>query len=190
MIKILENKDLLSPVTFDLKAGEELTLFTIIRDGEDVRNTLTINLLEPNAVANIYGLYLNNKSVVNHTTINHLAPNCTSKQLYKGIIDKDCYASFEGKIYVDKCASKTVAEQTNRHLLLDKTARSHSEPHLEIYNDDVKCSHGATCGSLNEEQLFYLLSRGIDQESAKKLLVEAFANEIINLIPTPDVLQD
>jgi Fe-S cluster assembly protein SufD len=117
-----------------------------------------------------------------HSTIDHLVPNCTSHQIYKGILDGKSRAVFNGKVFVHEGARGTDAMQTNRNLLLSNEARVDTKPQLEIFNDDVKCAHGATVGQLEEEELFYLVSRGLHTEIARNLLTYGFAEEVINKI--------
>jgi Fe-S cluster assembly protein SufD len=118
----------------------------------------------------------------NHTRIDHAKPHCTSHELYKGILDEQARGVFNGKIYVHQDAQKTDAKQTNKTLLLSEDAVINTKPQLEIFADDVKCTHGATIGQLAEEAIFYLRSRGIGQEDARSLLTFAFANDIIGRI--------
>jgi Fe-S cluster assembly protein SufD len=118
----------------------------------------------------------------NHTRIDHAMPHCASHELYKGILDGKSKGVFNGKIYVHQDAQKTDAKQTNQTLLLSDDATINTKPQLEIYADDVKCTHGATVGNLDTESIFYLRSRGIDLASARALLTYAFANDIIGRI--------
>jgi Fe-S cluster assembly protein SufD len=120
--------------------------------------------------------------VDNHTTIDHSKPNCISRELYKGILDDVSSAVFNGRIVVRKDAQKTNARQTNKNLLLSKGAAINTIPQLEILANDVKCTHGATIGQLNEEELFYLRSRGIDRDAARTLLTYAFASELLRAV--------
>ena len=120
--------------------------------------------------------------VDNHTSIDHATPNCESHELYKYILDGKGKGVFNGKIFVREDAQKTDAKQTNKTLLLSEDAQIDTKPQLEIYADDVKCTHGATIGQLDEKQLFYLRSRGISMADAKSLLVYAFAGEIIHRV--------
>jgi len=113
------------------------------------------------------------------TVIDHAQPQCTSREVYKGVIDGNARAVFQGKIIVRPDAQKTDGYQLNRALLLSDTAEIDSKPELEIYADDVKCSHGATAGELDDDQLFYLRARGIDRESARNLLIAAFLADAI-----------
>ncbi len=117
-----------------------------------------------------------------HSVIDHTVPNCTSHQAYKGIVDGKARAVFNGKVFVRENAHGTDAQQSNKNLLLSNDARVDTKPQLEIYNDDVKCAHGATVGQLEEEELFYLLSRGLHESLARNLLTYGFAEEIINKI--------
>ncbi len=117
-----------------------------------------------------------------HSVIDHALPNCLSHQTYKGIVDAKARAVFNGKVFVRENASGTDAQQSNKNLLLSNDARVDTKPQLEIFNDDVKCAHGATVGQLEEEELFYLLSRGLNEQLARNLLTYGFAEEIINKI--------
>ena len=117
-----------------------------------------------------------------HSVIDHALPNCLSHQTYKGIVDGKARAVFNGKVFVRENASGTDAKQSNKNLLLSNDARVDTKPQLEIFNDDVKCAHGATVGQLEEEELFYLLSRGLNEQLARNLLTYGFAEEIINKI--------
>ncbi|HPO63330.1 MAG TPA: SufD family Fe-S cluster assembly protein, partial [Candidatus Kapabacteria bacterium] len=157
---------------------------TISLKGAFHRNTLGAYLDDELCQTNLYGMYfLGDKDFVdNHSRIDHAKPNCTSSELYKGIIDDEATAVFNGKIYVWKDAQQTTAYQSNKNILLSNDATINSKPQLEIFADDVKCSHGATCGNLDKEQLYYLLSRGISDSKAKALLLNAFASEIVEKI--------
>jgi Fe-S cluster assembly protein SufD len=117
-----------------------------------------------------------------HSIIAHNVPNCTSHQTYKGILNDRSRGVFNGKVFVAVGASGTDGYQSNKNLLLSNDARVDTKPQLEIFNDDVKCSHGATVGQLEEEELFYLLSRGLNESLAKNLLTYGFAEEIVNKI--------
>ena len=130
-----------------------------------------------------------NQSTSNATAIFHNKPNCTSSELFKYIIDENSHCGFSGKIFVEKDAQKTSALQTNRNILLSETARMRTRPQLEIYADDVRCSHGATVGQLDTEAMFYMQQRGIPKKEARLLLMYAFAAEIvekINIAPLHD----
>jgi Fe-S cluster assembly protein SufD len=134
--------------------------------------------------AYVDGLYMLNGSQHSdtHSVIDHLVPNCTSNQNYKGVLNDKSRAVFNGIVFVRENAHGTDAQQSNKNLLLSNDARVDTKPQLEIFNDDVKCSHGATVGQLEEEELFYLLTRGLPEPLARNLLTYGFAEEIINKI--------
>ncbi len=152
--------------------------------GALVRNNLNMVLAGSNIEAHMYGLYLLNGTthVDNHTLADHQQPHSYSNELYKGILDGKSTGVFNGKIYVKPDAQKTNAFQSNRNLVISKEASMNTKPQLEIFADDVKCSHGATVGQLDEEMLFYLRSRGIGFESARALLMRAFADDVLQNI--------
>jgi len=120
--------------------------------------------------------------VDNHVFVRHAAPHCFSNQLYKGVLDDQATGAFSGRILVDQGAQKTEAFQTNRNILLTDKAKMNTKPQLEIYADDVKCTHGATVGQLDEESLFYLRSRGIREREARLMLMSAFAYDVVREI--------
>jgi len=120
--------------------------------------------------------------VDNHTTINHAQPHCNSHELYKGILADQAHGVFNGKIMVAIDAQKTDAKQTNKALLLSEDAQINTKPELEIFADDVRCTHGATIGQLDAESLFYLRSRGLSSEQARDVLIHAFASDLLNHI--------
>ncbi len=164
---------------------------TITLHGGIVRNNLRIDLEGEGAESSALGLFLSDKMqhVDSYTVIDHSKPRCTSNQYYKGVLDDSSTGAFNGKIHVHPDAQKTEAFQTNNNILLTDTARMHSKPRLEIYADDVKCSHGATVGQLDEEALFYLQSRGIPKEEGRLMLMDAFTWDVISKIKQPS-LQD
>jgi len=159
-------------------------LTTITLGGGIVRNNLNIRLDDQQVKAYLNGLYvLNNHQVVdNHTLVDHAMPNCYSSELYKGILGDHSQGVFNGKIFVRQDAQKTNAYQSNKNLLLSSNASMNTKPQLEIFADDVKCSHGATTGQLDEEALFYLRARGIGENVARSMLNHAFAADVINQI--------
>lgn len=152
--------------------------------GSLVRNNLNIILDDEFIETHLNGLYLTkgNQTVDNHTLVDHRKPNCNSNELYKGIIEDKSAATFNGKIYVRKDAQKTNAFQSNKNILLSDDGTINTKPQLEIYADDVKCSHGTSTGKLDEEKIFYLRARGLSEASAKKLLMHAFASEVVENI--------
>ncbi|MNS93305.1 FeS cluster assembly protein SufD [compost metagenome] len=151
------------------------------------RNNLTIHLNDEAIESHLYGLYLTagEQLVDNHTEVHHKKPNGESNQLYKGIIMDKSKAVFNGKIYVYEDAQKTNAFQQSNNVLFGEQATVHAKPQLEIFADDVKCSHGTTIGQLNKEAIFYLKSRGIGEEQAKQLMVKAFAFDVAEKIKIP-----
>lgn len=149
-----------------------------------IRNNLYVTMAGERCENSSLGLLLTDGSqhVDNYTFIDHAMPNCTSNQLYKGILDDTSTGSFTGRIMVRRDAQKTLAYQRNSNLLLTNEARANGKPQLEIYADDVKCSHGATVGQIDENALFYLRSRGIGERESRLLLMYAFAYEVIKQI--------
>lgn len=157
---------------------------TISLNGGLVRNNLNVVLDAEHCEAHLYGLYLQKgqSHIDNHTLVDNVKPNCFSNELYKGIIDDKATGVFNGKIFVQPQAQKTNAYQSNKNILLSDAASVNTKPQLEIFADDVKCSHGCTVGRLNEEGLFYLQSRGINEKIARSLLLHAFAVDILEHI--------
>jgi Fe-S cluster assembly protein SufD len=147
---------------------------------EEVRNVLD----GEGAESTFNGLYVisGEQHVDNHTTLDHAQPHCASREFYKGVLDGHAHAVFNGRIIVRQDAQKTDSKQSNKNLLLSADAVIDSKPQLEIYADDVKCTHGATIGQVDQEAVFYLRSRGIGLEDARSLLVQAFASDIIGRI--------
>jgi Fe-S cluster assembly protein SufD len=152
--------------------------------GALVRNDLNVVLNQEGADCTLNGLYKlgAGQHVDNHTLIDHVKPHSNSRELYKGILDGLCKAIFNGKIIVRPNAQKTNASQTNKNLILSDKGVIHTKPDLEIFANDVKCKHGATIGQMDPEVLFYLRSRGMDLNTARKILLQAFANEMIEKI--------
>lgn len=157
---------------------------TITLNGGAVRNNVHVSLEGEGAGNQSHGLFLTDQDqhVDSFTYVDHKVPHCTSSQLYKGILDDASTGAFTGRIHVHPDAQKTMAYQRNSNLLLTDTAKMNTKPQLEIYADDVKCTHGATVGQLDEEAMFYLRSRGIARPEARLLLMFAFADEVINTI--------
>ena len=157
---------------------------TLTLSGELVRNNHNIELVGENCEANLNGLFITNGNqlVDNHTLIDHQVPNCQSNELYKGIAKSKSTGVFNGKIFVRKDAQKTNAYQSSKNILLSDDATINTKPQLEIYADDVKCSHGTSTGKIDEDALYYLKARGIGDDNARKLLLQAFAQELIDKI--------
>ncbi len=165
-------------------AGSRLQLFDAVAGGELTRNDLTSVLEGEGAEIDLHGLYVigGREHADNHTTVEHAVPNAVSRQLYKGIMDDRSTGVFSGRIVVDPGASGTDALQMNRNLLRSRTAGIDTKPQLEIANDDVRCSHGATIGRLDETAVFYLQSRGLERKEAEALLARGFAGEVIDQV--------
>jgi Fe-S cluster assembly protein SufD len=146
------------------------------------REEVTMVLDGEGAEGYLYGLYVTNgqQLIDNHTAIDHAKPHCSSREFYKGILDDKSTGVFNGKILVRKDAQKTDSKQSDKNLLLSESATINTKPQLEIFADDVRCTHGATIGQIDPESIFYLRSRGIDLEEARDLLIVAFAGEIID----------
>lgn len=157
---------------------------TITLDSEWVRNNLTIELNGTNCESHLNGLYITdgNNHIDNHTSVLHNEPNCQSNQLYKGVLDGKSTGIFNGKIFVKRDAQKTNAYQSSKNILLSDDATINTKPQLEIYADDVKCSHGSSTGRLDKDAVFYLRTRGLGEERAKRLLLYAFVNDVLNTI--------
>ncbi|MEO8146442.1 MAG: Fe-S cluster assembly protein SufD [Bacteroidia bacterium] len=166
------------------KRDSKFSINTVSLGGNMVRNNLNIMLDDENIESHLYGMYVanGNEIIDNHTAVHHAKPHCNSNQLYKGLIDDKATGIFNGKIFVHKDAQKTNAFQSNKNILLSNDANMYSKPQLEIYADDVKCSHGATTGQLDDEALFYLRSRGIGKQAAQSLLNFAFASDVLKNI--------
>jgi Fe-S cluster assembly protein SufD len=145
------------------------------------RNNIDIRLDAEGAAVTLNGLYVagRRQHVDHHTRIDHARPRCISRETYKGVLDGAARAVFHGRIVVHPDAQKSDARQSNRNLLLSGQAEVDTRPQLEIHADDVQCAHSATVGQLDEQQLFYLRSRGVDASCAKAMLIEAFAREVI-----------
>lgn len=168
-------------------AGSHFTSHSFALGGHLGRNDITARLLDKGCHCTLNGLYLldGKQHMDHHTRIDHLAPEGVSREYYRGVLDGASRGVFNGKVIVHPGAAKTDAHQSNRNLLLSRQAEVDTKPQLEIFADDVKCTHGATVGQLDDDSLFYLRSRGIDAEMARSMLVYGFANEIIEKIDVP-----
>ena len=157
---------------------------TISLDGAVIRNNTNLILEAEGCESHLYGLYLlkGETHVDNHTLVDNQKPNCYSNEFYKGILDGHATGVFNGKIFVRPDAQKTNAYQSNKNILLSDGATINTKPQLEIFADDVKCSHGCTVGQLDPEALFYLQSRGVSRDHARSMLLNAFASDIVDQI--------
>ncbi len=163
------------------QSSSRVDTYTLTTNGALVRNNFAIELDGEKCESHFHGLYLLNGNTLadNHTVVDHKQPNSFSNELYKGVMADNSKGVFNGKIFVRPQAQKTNAFQSNRNILLSETATINTKPQLEIWADDVKCSHGCTTGQLDEEALFYLRSRGIPMKEARALLLSAFAAETL-----------
>jgi Fe-S cluster assembly protein SufD len=159
----------------------QLNHFNFTFGGKLVRTDINTELDGENIEATLNGLYIGKDSqhIDNNTFVNHSKPHCTSNELYKGILDDNSRGVFSGKILVERDAQQTNAYQNNNTILLSDNANVDTKPQLEIFADDVKCTHGATVGQLDESAMFYILSRGIPKEKAKQMLINAFAGSVV-----------
>ena len=179
-----EHKQAFNISTLRIEQGRSANVssHSVLLGGGLVRNNVHPVLAGEGSECLINGLFIGNgqQHLDNYMLVEHASPHCASRQFYNGILDDQAHGVFHGRIIVHKDAQKTDAKQTNRNLLLSDDARIDTKPQLEIYADDVKCTHGATIGQIEENALFYLRSRGIDEISARKLLLLAFANECLD----------
>ena len=167
------------------QAGSRLETVSVMVRAAHVRNDWTIRLTGEGAHARLLGAYLptGDERVAHYTTVDHRVPNCTSDEDYRGVLYDRAQGVFNGKIFVRPDAQKTEAYQRNANLVVGREAVMHSKPELEIYADDVKCSHGCTIGQIDNQALFYAQSRGISEADARALLVEAFVGEVLRALP-------
>jgi Fe-S cluster assembly protein SufD len=165
----------------ELSRSASYDLTTVTLGAQLSRHNIEVLLEGEGAECRVDGLYIvgAGQHTDTHSLIDHRVPNCASRQNYKGILDGRSRAVFNGRVFVREEARGTDAEQSNKNLLLSREARVDTKPQLEIYNDDVKCSHGATVGQLEEEELFYLISRGLHTDLARNLLTYGFAEEVV-----------
>lgn len=195
MENINNSSSILTETSFSLGNNANLTTFWLSINGGDIKNKLNVSFEGEYSTAELYGLYLADKEQVvdNEISVKHNKPNCNSVQLYKGILDDSARAEFNGHIKVGVNSYQTEAIQNNKNILLTNKARVNTQPFLEIYNDDVKCAHGATIGQLDTSAMFYMRSRGITERSARMLLMYAFCTEVLSkasIEELKDKLQD
>lgn len=183
------DRTLLTRTTVDQGADSTAELTFVNLNPEMARNELKCGLHAAGASLRADGLYSvsGDGRVDNETLVEHIAGHTSSDQLFKGIADGNGVMAFGGLILVKPDAQKVDANQTNRHMLASRQARAYAKPQLEIYADDVKCSHGATTGQIDPQQLFYMQQRGIDEQTARRLLSAAFVGEVVDRIPLDDI---
>lgn len=174
----------ISSLAVGLERSSNFSSYNINFGGSFVRNNVNAKFNGGFAECKLNGLYVTEGSqfVDNHTSIDHTKPNCLSNELYKGILNDSSRGVFNGKVFVRQDAQKTNAYQQNKNILLSTDALVNTKPQLEIFADDVKCSHGATVGQLDKDQLFYLKARGIQEKEAKAILIYAFASDVVHSI--------
>lgn len=184
--RIQDNNTEVSFTQTSIKQLDEsrVNTFTLTLDGKLIRNNLHISIEGERSESHFHGLYLLDGETIadNHTVVDHRKPNAVSNELYKGVMDGKSRGVFNGKIFVRPDAQKTNAFQSNRNILLSEQASINTKPQLEIWADDVKCSHGCTTGQLDEEAMFYIRSRGIPAAQARAMLLYAFAAETFSFI--------
>ncbi len=181
---------ILSNLKISQKKDSNFTTDTILIGGKLYRNNVHPVLNGEGSNSNILGLYLpkDSQHMDNYMFVEHIKPNCGSRQLYKGILKDTSKGVFHGRILVHNEAQKTDAKQTNRNLLLSEKAQVDTKPQLEIYADDVKCTHGATTGQIDNEALYYLRARGINLEDAKLIMIRSFTEELLEFISSNFIL--
>lgn len=187
--KDTNDSKIISSSYVDQGRNSTFEILTVTLSGLLVRNNLNIRVNGEGSQTNLYGSYLlnGNQHVDNHTIVDHRVAHCDSNELYKGVMNDKSTAVFNGKVFVRQDAQKTNAFQSNGNVLLSDDASINSKPELEIYADDVKCSHGSTTGQLDEEAIYYLRTRGISEENARNLLITAFIGEVMECISDEDV---
>lgn len=178
-----------STLRLQLARSANVSSHSVLLGGALVRNNVHPVLAGEGGECLINGLFIGNgrQHMDNYMLVEHASPHCSSRQFYNGILDGNSHGVFHGRIIVHKDAQKTDAKQTNRNLLLSDNAQIDTKPQLEIYADDVKCTHGATIGQIEENALFYMRSRGIDEASARRLLLFAFASESLQRMKSDTV---
>lgn len=182
----------LATMQVQLGRNSSFSSLSVALGGTLARTDLNASLEAEGADCTLNGLYLvkDDQRVDHHINVDHRKPHGTSHQLFKGLLDGKSRAIFSGKVYVHPNAQKTDAQQSNRNLLLSDEALVHTNPQLEIFADDVKCSHGATVGQLDKEAIFYLRSRGLDEVAARRLLTYGFASDVLEPIRISAVRDD
>jgi len=171
----------------DVRKSASFQSHVFLFEGAQIRNTIHVRMTGEDADCLLEGLYVGSgkRVIENHTLVDHQKPRGTSRELYKGILDGQSRGVFDGLVIVQKEAQKTDSAQTNRNLLLSTEAKAVSNPELKIFANDVKCKHGSTIGQIDAAQLFYMRSRGVPLAEARRLLVYAFASEMINQVEVP-----
>ncbi len=185
-----ENAYHIASTFIEQQGSSQVKNFQVATGAHLNREDLHFSLLSPGAECELQGFYHSQgtQHIDNYSCIDHFVSQCKSQQNYQGVMDDESRAVFNGKVIVHPNAQQTVARQNNKNILLAKTAEINTKPELQIYSDDVQCSHGATVGQLDEEALFYLRARGIDENVAKHLLTCAFAHEVLDAFPASPIV--
>ncbi len=180
----ISTESLVNTTEVNVERDGQFTTNTVQLSGKLIRNNTNVRIAGQNAEAHLNGFYMidGNDLYDNHTLVDHLVPNCQSNEVYKGLLSGKATGVFNGKVHVHRDAQKTNAYQQNKNILLSDTATMNSKPELEIYADDVKCSHGSTTGQLDEDAVFYLRSRGLSHKGAIALLLTAFASDVLEQV--------
>lgn len=175
------------PQNLVVGAGESVDLTLVVLPGVSCDLSMSVDLVGEGADLKLSGLYVcgGDERVKISIVLSHKVAHCTSSQLFKGLVGGNARSFFHGRVIVEPDAQKTEAYQANHNLLLSDTAKAETQPQLEIYADDVKCSHGATVGRLNEDEQFYMRSRGISESEAKVLQMVSFVSPVLESISNP-----
>ena len=187
--KLNQNSFLIDFMLVNQASGSSFYSFTLDKGAALSRTDIVVHLNEPHAEASVHGFYhtVAHQVADHHSVIHHHAPHCQSSEHYRGILDDQSKAIFNGKIVIDKDAQKTSTQQLNKNILLSSKAEIDTKPELEIYANDVKAKHGATVGQLDDQALFYLMARGIEKSEAMQLLLSGFSNEVFLTIPNKEI---
>jgi Fe-S cluster assembly protein SufD len=189
ILQELHEGNLVNTTEVSVERDGRFTTNTVQLSGKLIRNNTNVRIAGQNAEAHLNGFYMidGNDLYDNHTLVDHLVPNCQSNEVYKGLLSGKATGVFNGKVHVHRDAQKTNAYQQNKNILLSDTASMNSKPELEIYADDVKCSHGSTTGQLDEAAVFYLRSRGLSHKGAIALLLTAFASDVLGQVSNDEL---
>ncbi len=189
LIQDIGSGNMVSTTEVACQRDSSFTMNTLQFSGKLLRNNVNVKLKGENIGTHLHGFYMlnGNEHFDNHTLVDHLMPNCESNEIYRGLLAGKSTGVFNGKVYVHPAAQKTNAFQKNNNILLSDDATMNSKPELEIYADDVKCSHGSTTGQLDEEAVFYLRARGLDEFGATALLLNAFATEVLENVSNEEL---
>jgi Fe-S cluster assembly protein SufD len=189
IVQEIANGNLVNTTEVHCQRDSNFTTNTFQLSGKLLRNNLNVRLKGENCETHLNGFYMLNGTELfdNHTLVDHLVPNCQSNEVYRGILAGKSTGVFNGKVFVHRDAQKTNGYQQNNNILLSDDATMNSKPELEIYADDVKCSHGSTTGQLDDDAIFYLRARGLDEFGAIALLLTAFASEVLKNVSNEEL---